>query len=76
MSDPGNYRSKLEVDEIKKRRDPINLFKLFVLNDGIVCEEEINKIDCEVKLLVSEIMNFSEKSLEPDILTLTKDVFI
>merc|ERR1712112_579239 len=48
MSDPGtSYRSRDEVQEVRKNRDPIGMFKEVIVGSGLVTPEEIKKIEDE-----------------------------
>nr|KAG5711111.1 hypothetical protein BaRGS_004755 [Batillaria attramentaria] len=55
MSDPGtSYRSREEVQEVRQKRDPIGLFKERITSAQLVTEEELKKIDGEVRKEVEE----------------------
>ena len=75
MSDPAKYRTRDEVDEIRKNSDPIDNIKEILLNTGIN-EEELKAIDAEVKLTVNEAAKFAQESPEPSIDELFKDITI
>ena len=50
MSDPGtSYRSREEIAEVRKTRDPITGFKDRIITAGLVKEDEIKQIDKEVR---------------------------
>ena len=65
MSDPATYRSKDEVN-CKKEQDPIDNLKNYILDNNIFDEEEIKKIDAEIKAEINQIVEFSKNSPEPD----------
>ena len=75
MSDPAKYRTKEEVDDVKKNRDPIDL-----LRDKLVAakatEEELKAIDAEVKAIVAEAVEFAKESPEPDPAELYTEVYL
>ena len=75
MSDPAKYRTKEEVDDVKKNRDPIDL-----LRDKLVAakatEEEFKAIDAEVKAIVAEAVEFAKESPEPDPAELYTEVYL
>jgi protein TonB len=48
MSDPATYRSKEEVN-CKKDQDPIDSLRIAILENKVVGEDEIKKIDDEIK---------------------------
>ena len=75
MSDPGNYRSKDEVSEMKDTRDPIMQVKSMLL-DGLATEEEVKAIDKEIKAIVNEAAAFSKESPEPDPEELWTDILV
>ncbi len=75
MSDPGNYRSKEEVDNMKKHYDPIDALKKYMIDNKIVSEEECKIFDKEIRSLVRESENFSRNSKEPELNELYSDVY-
>ncbi|MEH6665219.1 MAG: pyruvate dehydrogenase (acetyl-transferring) E1 component subunit alpha [Brevundimonas sp.] len=75
MSDPAKYRTKEEVDEVKKTRDPIELIK-GLLADAKATEDEIKAIDAEIKAIVAEAVQFAQESPEPDPSELYTDVYV
>jgi len=55
MSDPGtSYRTRDEVQEVRKLRDPISHFKDRILTGNLVSEDELKEIDKEVRREVDE----------------------
>jgi pyruvate dehydrogenase E1 component alpha subunit len=75
MSDPAKYRSKEEVDEVKKTRDPIDHIKL-LLDEAGAKEDELKAIDAEIKAIVAEAVQFAQESPEPDPSELYTDVYL
>ena len=75
MSDPANYRTRDEVDEIRKNSDPIDNIKHILLSSGIE-EQELKAIDAEVKIIINEAAKFAQDSPEPSIDELFKDITI
>jgi pyruvate dehydrogenase E1 component alpha subunit len=75
MSDPAKYRTKEEVDEVKKTRDPIDHVKQLMADAGVK-EDAIKKIDEEIKAIVLEAVDFAQKSPEPDPSELYTDVYV
>ncbi|MDP3935862.1 MAG: pyruvate dehydrogenase (acetyl-transferring) E1 component subunit alpha, partial [Alphaproteobacteria bacterium] len=67
MSDPGNYRSKDEVENMKNNRDPIQSFLSIIQKDFKVSEAEIEAIEIRVKETMKEVVEFSKSSPEPDV---------
>jgi pyruvate dehydrogenase E1 component alpha subunit len=75
MSDPAKYRTKEEVDEVKKTRDPIEHLKE-KLAAANVTEDELKAIDAEVKAIVAQAAEFARTSPEPDPSELYTDVYL
>ncbi|MDK2746134.1 MAG: pyruvate dehydrogenase (acetyl-transferring) E1 component subunit alpha [Brevundimonas sp.] len=75
MSDPAKYRTKEEVDEVKKTRDPIDHIKT-LLTAANATEEELKVIDNEIKAIVAEAVQFAQESPEPDPSELYTDVYV
>ncbi len=65
MSDPGLYRTKEEVSEWKKR-DPVGLAKHRLIEELGVAEDEIKKIEAEVKAEIADAVRFAEDSPAAD----------
>src|SRR4051812_25886390 len=53
MADPEDYRSKEEVEEWRKR-DPINVFKGRLVDEGLISDEDFQRIDEEASKRVDE----------------------
>jgi len=71
MSDPGtSYRTREEVQEVRKHRDPITGFKDRIITAGLTEEEELKNIDKEVRKEVDEATNVAttEGVLPPEAL--------
>jgi pyruvate dehydrogenase E1 component alpha subunit len=67
MSDPAKYRKREEVDDIRTHHDPIDGLKGQLIEQGHATEEDLRKIDNEIKAIVSP---------EPDASELWTDVLI
>lgn len=76
MSDPGNYRSKDEVEEIKVKRDPIQTFLSIIIKDYKVTEVEVEAVDIRVKDIMKEVVEFSKNSPEPEATELYTDILV
>jgi len=74
MSDPAKYRTREEVDEVRKTRDPIEHLAERLAKEG-VGEEELKAIDAEVKAIVADAAEFARTSPEPEAGELYTDVF-
>ncbi|MBI1214618.1 MAG: pyruvate dehydrogenase (acetyl-transferring) E1 component subunit alpha [Alphaproteobacteria bacterium] len=76
MSDPGKYRSKEEVTEMREHHDPIDTIKKVILEAGKVSEDEFKAIEKETKAVVNEAAEFAQQSPEPDPSELWTDVLL
>ena len=74
MSDPAKYRSKEEVEEVRRHRDPIDQFKAYILKTLKVKEDQIKTIEEGVKAIILEAVEFAKNSPEPDPSELYTDV--
>jgi pyruvate dehydrogenase E1 component alpha subunit len=74
MSDPGNYRSKEEI-ESRKQSDPIELYKTRLLEQKVATEESLNAIDEETLAEAQAAYDFAEQSPEPELQTVFEDIF-
>ena len=75
MSDPGNYRTKEEVDDYKTSKDPINRLKGVMFDEGVK-EDELKEIDKEIKAIIKETEEFAKTSPEPAAEELWTDVLV
>ena len=75
MSDPAKYRTREEVDEIRKTRDPIDHVEELLEKKGWADEAALKAIDAEVKRIVSDAAEFARTSPEPDPAELYTDVY-
>jgi len=75
MSDPAKYRTRDEVDEIRKTSDPIENIKELLIKHG-TNEEMIKEIDTEIKATIADAANFAQESPEPSPEELFTDITI
>ena len=75
MSDPGNNRTKDEVDEYKNSKDPLNRLKAVMFDEGVK-EDELKEIDKEIKAIIKETEEFAKTSPEPAAEELWTDVLV
>jgi pyruvate dehydrogenase E1 component alpha subunit len=64
MADAGQYRTKEEVQEWRDR-DPVEWLEKYVQAHGILTEEEVGRINDEVRQAMKEAVEFAENSPEP-----------
>ena len=76
MSDPAKYRTRDEVDEMKKTRDPIDHFRAKLEKAGYGDETTLKAIDADVKKIVAEAAEFARTAPEPDPSELYTDVYL
>lgn len=77
MSDPGtSYRTREEVQEIRKTRDPIGKFKEQLLEHGLATEEDIKKIDNEVKKEVADAAELAKTDGVLDLPELYTNIYV
>ncbi|HVR75636.1 MAG TPA: pyruvate dehydrogenase (acetyl-transferring) E1 component subunit alpha [Planctomycetota bacterium] len=76
MSDPvsGVYRTKEEVEE-EKLSDPIRIYANLLADLEMLSQEELEQMDAEVKEISEKAADFAEKSPEPEIEELYRDVY-
>jgi pyruvate dehydrogenase E1 component alpha subunit len=65
MSDPGNYRTRAEIEKYQER-DPIKIFTATLKENGLVSEQDIADFEAQVKAEVESAVRFAEESPEPD----------
>ncbi len=76
MSDPGNYRSKEEVSNMREKYDPIDLYRNYILEQKLVTEEDLKSVEKEIKKIVEDAVEFAQNSPEPDEAELYTEVYI
>ncbi|MFS2128192.1 thiamine pyrophosphate-dependent enzyme, partial [Pseudomonas sp. Pseusp97] len=76
MSDPAKYRTRDEVDEMRKTRDPIDHFRAKLEKAGYGDEATLKALDGEVKKIVAEAAEFARTAPEPDPSELYTDVYL
>ncbi len=65
MSDPGNYRTRAEIEKYQER-DPIKIFTATLKENGFLTDQDIADFDAQVKEEVERSVRFAEESPEPD----------
>ena len=66
MSDPAKYRTREEVEKVRTEHDPIEQSRVRILNTKLASEDQIKKIDAEVRNIVNEASEFAINDSEPD----------
>jgi len=75
MADPEEYRTKEEVEEWRKR-DPIETFGKRLVDEGVLTEKDLEKLDGEAMTTVDEAVKFADKSPFPELASLYDDVYV
>jgi pyruvate dehydrogenase E1 component alpha subunit len=76
MSDPGKYRTREEIDAVRKTRDPIDHIQEALQAAGHADEATFKAIDAEVKAIVADAAEFARGAPEPDPSELFADVYV
>ncbi|MEX0753140.1 MAG: pyruvate dehydrogenase (acetyl-transferring) E1 component subunit alpha [Xanthobacteraceae bacterium] len=74
MSDPAKYRTREEVDKVRMEHDPIEQVRGRLLERKWATEEQLKKIDAELRAVVNEAAEFATNDPEPDPSELYTDV--
>src|SRR5438874_2719979 len=74
MSDPGNYRTRAEIEKYQER-DPIKTFQGKLKDGGIITDDDIANIEAQVKEVVERAVRFADESPLPDPSELYTDVY-
>ncbi len=76
VADPDNtYRSKAEIEEYRKTKDPIQLFQNQLVKEGILDDALIEKIDTEARTEADNCADFAEASPFPTPADIQTDVY-
>lgn len=65
-SDPQTYRTREEIEEVRKKRDCIKLFSEALVKEGILNESEIENIKEQSKSEADAAADFAENDEEPE----------
>ncbi len=75
MSDPAKYRTREEVQQMRETRDPIEMVRQRLVKQG-VSEDDLKKIDREVRDQVTAATDFALADPQPDADALYTDVIV
>jgi pyruvate dehydrogenase E1 component alpha subunit len=75
MSDPAKYRTREEVQKVRTEQDPIERVRHRILENKLASEDELKKIDAEVRDIVNQAAEFATNDPEPDPSELWTDVY-
>src|SRR5229473_3410604 len=65
MSDPGNYRTRAEIEKYQER-DPIKLFTAALKKNKVLTDRDLADMEGEIKEQIEQALRFAEESPEPD----------
>src|SRR3954465_5544187 len=65
MSDPGNYRTRAEIEKYQER-DPIKSFPADLKENGFLSDKDIAEVEARVKAEVESSLQFAEETPQPD----------
>jgi pyruvate dehydrogenase E1 component alpha subunit len=74
MSDPAKYRTREEVQKVRTEQDPIEQVRLRLLEKKMASEDDLKKIDAQVRAVVNEAAEFATHDPEPDPSELYTDI--
>lgn len=74
MSDPAKYRSKEEVQKMRTEHDPIEQVRNRLLEGKLATEDDLKKIDAEIREIVNDAADFATNDPEPDVSELYTDI--
>jgi pyruvate dehydrogenase E1 component alpha subunit len=75
MSDPAKYRTREEVEEVRTHHDPIDMARARILEKKFAKEDELKKIDGDVRDLINQAAEFATHDPEPDVSELYADIY-
>ncbi len=77
MSDAvsGTYRTKAELDE-NMQRDPIALLRMHMQENRELDEDQLHKLDDEMKAVAQDAWDFADQSAEPPLEALYENVLV
>ena len=75
MSDPAKYRTREEVDKVRTTQDPIEMARQRIIERKFAGEDQIKKIDGEVRDVVNQAAEFATNDPEPDTSELFTNVY-
>ena len=76
MSDPAKYRTREEVQKVRDENDPIEQVRSRLLGKKFATEDDLKKIDADVRLVVNDAAEFATNDPEPDASELYTDILL
>ena len=75
MADPEQYRTKEQVQEWLGR-DPLTTFPGRLVEEGVLSEEDVHRMDAQAIETVDEAVRFADASPFPDLASMYDDVYV
>lgn len=76
VADPDNtYRSKDEVEEYRRTKDPLQVFQTLLVAEGVLSDAAIAEIDQAARAEADHAADFAEASPYPTVDDIQKDVY-
>jgi pyruvate dehydrogenase E1 component alpha subunit len=66
-NDPAEYRDKKEVEYYKKEKDPVINYKNRLIEEKVLTEKEIEKMEEEIMQAIEDSVKYAEQSPEPEL---------
>jgi len=76
MSDPAKYRTRDEVQTMRSEHDPIEQVKARILDNEYASEDDLKKIEKQVRAIVTAAADFATSAPEPEAFELYTDVTV
>jgi len=76
VADPDKtYRTREEIDEYRKNKDPLVIFQKHLMDEGVMAEDVQKEIDKAARAEAETAANFAEESPFPTVADIQKDVY-
>ena len=76
MADPAKYRTREEVQKVREEHDPIDVCRARILKQGLATEDEVKKVDGEIRSEIGAAAEFAQASPKPSADELWTDVYL
>jgi pyruvate dehydrogenase E1 component alpha subunit len=76
MSDPAKYRTREEVQRMREEHDPIEQVRRRLLEGQLASEDEMKRIDADIRGIVNASAEFAQSDPEPEERELWTDVLL
>jgi len=76
VGEPLGYRTDEEVENYRRKKDPIMKFKKYLTEKGLINEEDYKKMENEANIIIEEAIRFADESPFPDPAETYTEVFV